>query len=306
MENQEEQRIQEKLDDLLGLQDKTSSYFKVDIEKDALAWLKEFCSFLSDTEADLAEIAGFDTEDAYEFAFRHELEQNDETGYAKFRKKFHKPSKREIQLLKKIRASPLVEMECLTYVCSTYYEMLARILKPTLLFLRSVHKERSRVDSMPVLGEFRSDIQESLPILYLMFDEGYTCLYRMTGEQDYTNSAYANKTEDQLLSLGVFAQRVREHSIRTRLRELAVRLRFALYYRKDGQEEDLFRDVYPLEAEWSCPMSKANMMKKLHFNGYRTLDTYAKEHPLRKVAGNRQLWQIRIDRMDSKTRGKFN
>ena len=62
-----------------------------------------------------------------------------------------------------------------------------------------------------------------------------------------------------------------------------------------------------IEGEWSKPMSKTDIMRRLGLGlkGYRKLNTFTKEHPIRDVAGNRQLWQIRIDKMPSNLREKF-
>jgi len=61
------------------------------------------------------------------------------------------------------------------------------------------------------------------------------------------------------------------------------------------------------DGEWSKPMTKTNIMLRLGFGlkGYRTLNTYAKDHPVRQVANNRQLWQIRIDKMPQNLKAKF-
>ena len=58
------------------------------------------------------------------------------------------------------------------------------------------------------------------------------------------------------------------------------------------------------EGEWSNPMTKSTMMSKVNIDGYKKFNTFAKQYGLRK-AGNRQLWQIRLDRMDKNTRQKF-
>jgi len=59
-----------------------------------------------------------------------------------------------------------------------------------------------------------------------------------------------------------------------------------------------------LEGEWSNPMTKSALMKKVSIDGYKKFKTFAEMYGLCQ-AGNRQLWQIRIDRMDSNTKRKF-
>jgi len=60
----------------------------------------------------------------------------------------------------------------------------------------------------------------------------------------------------------------------------------------------------PLEGEWSNPMTKSALMKKVGIDGYKKFDTFAKRFGLRQ-AGNRQLWEIRIDKMARNIRKKF-
>jgi hypothetical protein len=59
-----------------------------------------------------------------------------------------------------------------------------------------------------------------------------------------------------------------------------------------------------LEGEWSNPMTKSAMMSRINIDGYKKFNTFAKQYGLQK-AGNRQLWQIRLDKMDKNTRQKF-
>jgi hypothetical protein len=58
------------------------------------------------------------------------------------------------------------------------------------------------------------------------------------------------------------------------------------------------------EGEWSRPMSKTDMRVRLANLPVRKFNTFTKSHPIRQ-AGNRQLWQIRLDGMDKKTREKI-
>lgn len=67
-----------------------------------------------------------------------------------------------------------------------------------------------------------------------------------------------------------------------------------------GQEKNRQVSV----GEWSNPMTKSTMMSKIGIDGYKKFNTFAKQHGLQQ-AGNRQLWQIRLDRMDKNTRQKF-
>ena len=58
-----------------------------------------------------------------------------------------------------------------------------------------------------------------------------------------------------------------------------------------------------LAGEWSKPMTKSAMKNALRIDGYRTFDTFAEQHGIRKIG--RQLWQIRLDAMDKTTRKKL-
>ena len=55
----------------------------------------------------------------------------------------------------------------------------------------------------------------------------------------------------------------------------------------------------PLNGEWSLPMSKKDMMSRLNLSS-RAFGTFASEYGLNRIS--RQQWQIRLDRMDSRTR----
>jgi hypothetical protein len=57
-------------------------------------------------------------------------------------------------------------------------------------------------------------------------------------------------------------------------------------------------------GEWSNPMSKRTIMVALKIDGYKKFNTFAKLHGIR-GAGNRQLWQIRLDKMDKMTRERI-
>jgi len=58
------------------------------------------------------------------------------------------------------------------------------------------------------------------------------------------------------------------------------------------------------EEEWSDPMPLTEMMRKVNISGYKKFRTWGKRFGLRE-AGNRQLWEIRLDNMDHSTRKKF-
>lgn len=57
-------------------------------------------------------------------------------------------------------------------------------------------------------------------------------------------------------------------------------------------------------GEWSTPMTKSDMMTRLHINGYKKFNTFAKKYGIEQ-SGNRQLWTIRLDGMDKSTRQKL-
>lgn len=59
-----------------------------------------------------------------------------------------------------------------------------------------------------------------------------------------------------------------------------------------------------IEGEWSKPMKKITMINALRMDGYKSFNTFAKQHGIQQ-AGNRQLWQIRLDTMDKTSRKKL-
>jgi phage-related protein len=59
-----------------------------------------------------------------------------------------------------------------------------------------------------------------------------------------------------------------------------------------------------IEGEWLKPMTKSRMRKTLRMDGDKAFNTFA-EHCGIRPAGNRQLWQIRLDTMDPTTRKKL-
>ncbi len=69
---------------------------------------------------------------------------------------------------------------------------------------------------------------------------------------------------------------------------------------------DILLKTQPSDGEWSRPMSQANMMSILRIDSRRKFKAFAREYGIRQVGGSRQLWQIRIDRMDSVARSKLN
>lgn len=56
------------------------------------------------------------------------------------------------------------------------------------------------------------------------------------------------------------------------------------------------------EGEWSVPMPKMTIMSRLNLNP-RAFETFAKQHGLQKIS--RQQWQIRLDKMDLRTRQRI-
>lgn len=56
------------------------------------------------------------------------------------------------------------------------------------------------------------------------------------------------------------------------------------------------------EGEWSEPMPKKVLMSRLGLKP-RAFETFAKRHGLKPIS--RQQWQIRLDTMDSRTRGRI-
>lgn len=59
-----------------------------------------------------------------------------------------------------------------------------------------------------------------------------------------------------------------------------------------------------VEGEWSTPASKSKMMKAIGIASYKKFNAFARMHGI-KQAGNRKLWQIRINSMDRTTRSKL-
>lgn len=60
----------------------------------------------------------------------------------------------------------------------------------------------------------------------------------------------------------------------------------------------------PVEGEWSKPASKKELMVAVGINSYKKFNAFAKCYGI-KQAGNRKLWQIRLDSMDQQTRSKL-
>lgn len=73
----------------------------------------------------------------------------------------------------------------------------------------------------------------------------------------------------------------------------------AMHHRSDGA---MVGDSPKMDGEWSLPMPKAEIMTRIHLKPH-TFKTFTKQHPLRQI--NRQLWQIRLDGMDKRTRGRI-
>jgi hypothetical protein len=62
-----------------------------------------------------------------------------------------------------------------------------------------------------------------------------------------------------------------------------------------------------IEGEWSNAMNKKEIMSKLGFGlrAYKKFETFCKDYPIRNIANNRELWQIRFDKMPSNLHKKF-
>ncbi len=61
----------------------------------------------------------------------------------------------------------------------------------------------------------------------------------------------------------------------------------------------------PIEGEWSKPMTKAEMMRKLRIDGLKPFNRFATEYGIKQVGGSRQLWTIRLDNMSQNHRQKL-
>ena len=70
-------------------------------------------------------------------------------------------------------------------------------------------------------------------------------------------------------------------------------------------KEPLKELVKAEEENWSKAMTKMRMMTALDIYSYWTFNQFAERHGIRKVGGNRQLWQIRLDKMDQPDREKL-
>ncbi len=68
---------------------------------------------------------------------------------------------------------------------------------------------------------------------------------------------------------------------------------------KDGQGKKT------LEGERSKPMSKSEMMTRVKIDSYKKFNIWANTYDIQKVGENRQLFTIRLDTMDAKTRSKI-
>ena len=59
-----------------------------------------------------------------------------------------------------------------------------------------------------------------------------------------------------------------------------------------------------VEGEWSRPASKKELMTAIGIESYKKFNAFAEMYGI-KQAGNRKLWQIRVDSMDRITRAKL-
>jgi hypothetical protein len=76
----------------------------------------------------------------------------------------------------------------------------------------------------------------------------------------------------------------------------------AVHHAADRHVAEAADVTLPPDGQWSAPMSKAEISTRLKLSR-RSFNTFTKNHALRS-AGNRQLWQIRLDGMDAATRKK--
>ena len=81
-------------------------------------------------------------------------------------------------------------------------------------------------------------------------------------------------------------------------------------YGFDSEENDEVGDDLPnaesqKNGEWSKEMTKSDMKAKLRIDSYYKLNKFAKRHGIRKVGTNRQSFEIRLNKMNSKDREKL-
>lgn len=88
------------------------------------------------------------------------------------------------------------------------------------------------------------------------------------------------------------------------LHRKVTRLTHSLIYSFLGMHNKLRGSGRRVEGEWSTPASKSKMMKAIGISSYKKFNAFAHMHGI-KQAGNRKLWQIRIDSMDRTTRSKL-
>lgn len=75
-------------------------------------------------------------------------------------------------------------------------------------------------------------------------------------------------------------------------------------FETNAQDKKSKKHENQIEGEWSHPMTKARMMKALRIEGYRAFNHFANRYGIRQE-GSRQLYQIRLDKMDKSTQAKL-
>ena len=215
-----EQTVKEKVNELLGLQEETSSYFTADVEKDPFGWLKQFRRFLHDTAFYLDLIAGFDQEIEYEIARNIDNPDWARSGYGEFSRRHIKRSQVEIEA----SANPLTESEDLRKRCDLIYTSQASNLKHIRWFLLEVNELSGQVRDCPDLSPVLPQIREALSILGISFLEGLQWLYDTIEVRESKTLSLAESLARQLLLTSVFGESVTEHKCHRRLSELAITL----------------------------------------------------------------------------------
>jgi hypothetical protein len=72
----------------------------------------------------------------------------------------------------------------------------------------------------------------------------------------------------------------------------------------DGKSAVASLNAPPPEGEWSKPMTKTKMMELLGIDSPKTFKAFANRIGIRR-AGNRQTWQLRVDKLDARNRAKI-
>lgn len=113
----------------------------------------------------------------------------------------------------------------------------------------------------------------------------------------------SDEIEKRANQLEHFAKRLDECPPIAKYRQFWQRLRQA--ETKSESPEREAGKAEPLEGNWSKPMSKSEMMRKLQIDGYKKFNSYANSIGLKPIEGNRQLFQLRLDTMDKNMRARI-